>query len=77
MLTFQEDEMHRFFDWLISNKESSQHYVPLPNGRCRVFTSMHSNLYIIFNDEELGEIEQLYHETVIMLQAEHTLLSRR
>jgi hypothetical protein len=55
LVSFQEEEMHRFFDWLITNCETQEHYMPLRNGRNRVFSSPHSNLFLAFNDQELDE----------------------
>ncbi|MFZ6013095.1 MAG: DUF6686 family protein [Bacteroidota bacterium] len=77
LITFQEDEMQRFFEWLIANKKSPQHYMPMHHGRNRVFSSRNSNLYLTFSEEELEEIIQLYHQTQILQQAQYVLLSSR
>src|SRR5690349_4147625 len=74
LLSFQEDEMHRFFDWLITNSKNREHYAPLRHGRNHVFSSPHSNLFLTFNDQELEEIEALYHQAILLLQAEQLLL---
>jgi len=77
LITFQEDEMHRFFEWMIANQNAPQHYFPMSHGRTRVFSSPNSNLFLTFSDEELGEIIKLYHETSLLMQAEYILLVNR
>lgn len=74
LISFQEEEMHRFFDWLISRSKTRQHYKPLLHGRNHVYSSPHSNLFLTFNDQELEEIEALYQQTMLLLQAEDLLL---
>lgn len=75
LLSFQEDEMHQFFDWL--NSRTPEHYMPMRHGRNRIFSSPHSNLFLTFSDEEMTEIAQLYHQTEILLQAQRLLLANR
>lgn len=77
LITFQEDEMHRFFDWVLTNRNSPHHYMPMHHGRNRVFSSPNSNLFLTFSDDELEAVAQLYHETVILQQAQHALLANR
>jgi hypothetical protein len=77
MLSFHEDEMHQFLDWLISSSKSREHYVQLPHGRNRVFAGPHSNLFFSFNDHELEEIESLYHQALLLLQVDDLLLVNR
>src|SRR5688572_29989506 len=73
LLTFQEEELHQFFAWLISSWHSPECYMPLRHGRNRVFASPHSNLFLTYNDQELDEITHLYNETVILLEAQKAL----
>lgn len=73
LLTFQEEDMHHFFDWIIVNRYSPNHYMPLHHGRNRVFSSPNSNLFLAFTDEEMDEITQLYREAQI-LQLVHCML---
>lgn len=75
LVSFQEDEMLRFFDWLISKRHSPEHYMPLHNGRNRVYASQHSNLFIAFRDKELDEIETMYNEMKIIRDTQRILLS--
>lgn len=75
LVSFQEEEMHRFFDWLITTSETQEHYMPLLHVRNRVFSSPHSNLFLAFNDQELEEIKGLYHQASILIQAENLLLT--
>jgi hypothetical protein len=77
LVSFQEEEMHSFFDWLITNCKTREHYMPLRHGRNRVFSSPHSNLFLVFNDQELEEIKSLYHQAVLLIQAENLLLANR
>lgn len=69
--------MIRFFDWLMANAKSHEHYMPLPHGRTRIFSSPNSNLFLTYHDNELEEIARIYHETQILLQAQKLLLSNR
>lgn len=77
LLTFPEDDFHRFFDWLITNRFAPQHYAPLHHGRSRMFSSPHSNLYLVYADEELDDITHLYQEASLILEAQKLLLSNR
>jgi hypothetical protein len=77
LVSFQEEEMHRFFEWLIVNCKTREHYMPLRHGRNRVFSSPNSNLFLAFNDDELEEIEGLYQQVLLLLQAESLLLADR
>jgi hypothetical protein len=77
LLTFQEEEICRFFDWIISKRNCPKHMMPLHNGRDRVFSSLNSNLFLAFHDSELEDIIQLYQQTRIMLEAERMLLANR
>ena len=77
LLTFQEDEMRRFFDWIISNRNLPEHYMPTQHGRSKVFSSPNSNLYLVFHDDELNEIIVMYSEIKLMLEAQKVLLYNR
>lgn len=76
LITFQEDEMHSFFDWVTTNRNSPNHYMPMRHVRNRVFSSPSSNLFLTFSEGELEEINQFYHETLILEQAKSALLLR-
>lgn len=77
LLTFQEEEMYRFFDWVITKRNCPKHYMPLRHGRDRVYSSPNSNLFIAFHDKEVDEIEQMYNEVKIVLEAQRVLLTNR
>ena len=77
LITFQEDEMRSFFDWLTTNRHSPSHYMPMRHGRDRVFSSPNSNLFLTFSEAELEEINQLYHQTLLLKEAQYVLLSKR
>lgn len=77
LLTFNEDDFHRFFEWIITNRYAPQHYAPLHHGRTRMYSSPHSNLFLTYSEEELDSIAQLYQETLLILEAQKLLLSNR
>jgi hypothetical protein len=77
LITFQEEEMNRFLDWVVTRRNCPQHYMPLRYGRNKVFSSPNSNLFITFHDKELDEVEQLYNEMKIVLEAQRVLVSSR
>ncbi len=77
LLTFQEEDMIRFFDWVIENRRNPQHYMPLQHNRARVYSSPHSNLFLAFNELELDEVSDLYNETRLILSAQKILHANR
>jgi hypothetical protein len=66
--------MKRFFDWIIENRYSPHHYMPMHHGRSKVFSSPNSNLFLVFYDNELDEITRMYNETLIILDTRKVLL---
>lgn len=77
LLTFQQEEMFRFFEWIIARRDSPEHYMPLHHGRDKLFSSPNSNLFIVYNDDELNEIVMMYNEALLILEARKVLLSTR
>jgi hypothetical protein len=73
LLTFTEDDFHRFFDWLISNRYAPEHYAPLQHGRTRMYASPHSNLFLTYAEEELDAITHLYQQALLILEAQRIL----
>lgn len=69
LLTFQETEMREFFDWLIGCRLCGGTQLPLPNGNKHVYKSPLYNMFIVHTDEELDEIEALYMDVKVMLEA--------
>jgi len=69
LLCFQEEEMIRFLDWLQEGRFRPEHYMPLPHQRDRVYSSPISNLYLSFDLTELEEIERLFTEVQLVLEA--------
>src|SRR5688572_28350544 len=57
LIVFSEDELINFLDWLQCNRSSTANELALPNGRTRVYSSPHGNLFLVFNDTELDEID--------------------
>lgn len=77
LLSFQEEEMLQFFQWVIGNRSSRDYYMPLRHGRNRVYCSPHSNLFLTYDDDELDEITRLHNEAVLLWQVQKTLLTNR
>ena len=77
LLTFQEEDMLRFFDWIIENRNSPHHFMPMHHGRSKVFSSPNSNLFLVFHDNELDEVVRMYNETRLILEARKVLLQNR
>lgn len=73
LLCFQEDEMVRFLEWLTACKFNLENYLPLPHGRDRVYRSPLDNLYLAYTLSELEEIEQLFSEVQLVLEARRIL----
>jgi len=76
LITFQEEEMLQFFDWL-KEGQSNENDTSLRHGRNRIYSSPHGNLFLVFNDEELDEISALHSQLEIMLQAKQILSGRK
>lgn len=69
LLVFDEEQMLRFFEWVSSYRHSRENYNPLPHGRCRIYSSPHSNLFLVYSDAELDELAGLWAEVQIVLEA--------
>lgn len=72
-IVFQEDELLNFLDWLRYNRSSKECQMMLHNGRNKLYTSPHTNLFLAFNDEELDEIETMAGEVKLLLDARRIL----
>ncbi|HYF68232.1 MAG TPA: DUF6686 family protein [Ohtaekwangia sp.] len=73
LISFLEDELINFLDWLQGSRYSNDTCISLYNGRDRVYTSLHSNLFLTFSDGELNDIEQMTVEVKLMIEASHAL----
>lgn len=69
LLAFQEEEMLRFLEWIVDFKFHPGILQPLPHQRDRVYCSPLSNMFLAFDLQELEEIEQLFAQTRLMLEA--------
>lgn len=69
LLAFRQDELMRFCDWLISYRYHNDTFLPLPHGRTRVYRSPLSNLFIAFYEDELDEVDQLFSEAKLIIEA--------
>ena len=69
LMVFEEDAMHRFFEWVLSHRASRENYQLLPHGRTRIYSSPHSNLFLVYDDDELDELDQLFAQVKLVLEA--------
>lgn len=69
LLTFSEENLCAFFEWLLASRHDAESYWPLPHGRDRVFTSAYSNLYLTFREDELDELSEMYSKACLVLEA--------
>lgn len=69
LIVFSEDELINFLDWLQCHRSSTENFIQLPHGRTRIYSSPHGNLFLVFNEDELDEINVMAAETKLMLQA--------
>jgi hypothetical protein len=76
LLVFDEESMMRFFDWVVSYRYSKDNYQPLPHGRNRIYAGPHNNLFLVYNDEEINEIERLFAEVSVILEARKIVAMR-
>ena len=67
-LTFQETEMCEFFNWLIEARKNKYMMIPLPHGERHVYQSPMYNMFLVYTEQELNEIEGLYMEVKVMLE---------
>lgn len=68
LLTFQETEMCEFFEWLMEARKKKFMEMPLPNGMRHVYQSPVYNLFLVYTEDELNEIEILYSQVKLMLE---------
>lgn len=69
LLAFRQDELVRFCEWLIAYRHHNETFLPLPHGRTRVYKSPLSNLFIAFYDEELDEVDTLFSQAKLVIEA--------
>lgn len=69
LLIFSEDELLRFCKWILAYRYHNDTYLPLAHGRTRVYTSPLSNLFLSFHEHELDELDQLFSETKLIIDA--------
>ena len=73
LLIFSQDELLRFCEWVIGYRTHENTYLPLHHGRTRVYTSPLSNLFIAFREDELDEVDQLFTEARLILEARNLI----
>jgi hypothetical protein len=69
LLVFQEEDMRQFFEWFIAARNGQGFNMTLENGRDHFFRGPIPNLFFAYSSEELDEIEKLYAETSLVLEA--------
>jgi hypothetical protein len=75
LLAFQEEEMCRFLEWIVDLKFDPDTFQPLPHQRDRIYCSPLSNMFLAFDLRELEEIELLFAQTRLMLEARKIISS--
>jgi|SRR5688500_3217904 hypothetical protein len=73
LLIFSQEELSRFCAWLLQHRFHESTYLPLAHGRTRVFTSPLSNLFIAFREDELDEVDELFSQAKLVLDARDLL----
>lgn len=76
LLAFTKDELIRFCEWLIAYRYHNDTLLPLPHGRTRVYKSPLSNMFIAFYEEELDEVETLFSQARLVIEARNIVHSR-
>ena len=69
LITFTEEHLFHFSDWLIGNQNNPEFLFDLPHGKSRVYRSPVENLFLTFNVDELQELAQLFNEVHLVLEA--------
>ena len=69
LLTFQEDEMHHFFDWFLETMHTQEYNITLHTGKSHFFTGPVPNLFFVYTKAELEEIVGMYTEVTLVLDA--------
>jgi hypothetical protein len=77
LLSFQEEDMQRTFNWLIANGRTHKQSMPMRHGRRGILSSELSNLYLVFNKTDLEEIKVLFQQALLLLEVENVLLVNR
>jgi hypothetical protein len=77
LLSFREEELIRFGDWLMAYRYQLDTYLPLPSGRTRVYRSPLSNLFLAFYESELDELQELFSQAKLVIEARGVLESPR
>ena len=73
LITFSEDHLVWFFDWVLQNRDNPDFHFLLANGQDRIYKSPLENLFITFNSNELEDMEILYGQLQIVWQARQIL----
>lgn len=68
LLTFGQEQLFEFGQWIVQNKHSPEHHFELANGKDWVFRSPVNNLSIAFDHEEIDEIADLLTQAKLMLE---------
>ena len=69
LITFTEEHLFHFSDWLIGNQNNPEFLFDLPHGKSRIYRSPAENLFITFDVGELQELSHLFTEAHLVLEA--------
>jgi hypothetical protein len=69
LLTFQEEDMHQFFSWFLTARNTQEFNMALANGRDHFFCGPVPNLFFAYSENELDDIEKMYSQTKLVLEA--------
>jgi hypothetical protein len=69
LLTFQHTGLCEFCTWLIECRSNPDYCYNLPHGRNHVYQSPMQNFFLVLSADELNEIERLYNETQLVIEA--------
>jgi hypothetical protein len=73
LLTFQEPELHHFFEWFLETMHKQEYNVTLHNGKTQFFNGPVPNLFFVYTKAELAEITGMYTEVQLLLDARRIL----
>jgi len=69
LITFTEEHLFHFYDFLIGNQDNPNFLFDTPHGKSHVYRSPVENLFLAFNAVELNELSQLFNEVQLILEA--------
>ena len=77
LLTFQEESLFQFCDWLVECRNNPEYQYTSYHGRNHVYPSPLQNFFLMFSNSELAEVEHLYNEVQLVLEARKLVKAKR